>query len=1016
MVDEIIFKLIVDLGDSKKQIDAFQKKLEKLKKDMQDIFKDAKIDLPDTSILDKLKKKFTDTFQSILDDVGKLMAGGWPAIFSSIAGMATQAFTTMISGLGGLLMSGFTSIFTGLIGIATKAFTTIKDVGVKAFEILYDTVKEGVKVYAQFEDDISVARRTMGLTRQETEALGESMDDLSLTIRGATASDLYKIVGIAGNLGLNFKDGKENVEKFVAAIAKIGIATDLSVEQAAEQIPSILTQFRVANAQMGEETEKFGNVLNALGNQMNITQSQIMKVAASLSGSAASAGMTKEQMLGLSAAIGVIDKKFGTAGGNVAQILTKMITDSASWAQTLGMNAEQLLTTIRENPVKALEMVLARLDELKQNKAVDEFAAIIQELGLRGYRTGEEMKKLVMAKDELAKAMRIVEEEMEAQSSLNKEAEASADRLSILWQTVQNAVSLVYKMIGKPFVDALNKILNDSVIPLTLEFVKWVRKSESVGFALKAIAANLGDIVTKYIIPIATSMLEWLKSSEAIDEILRDKIPAAMLIIQEWSGKVLTAIKGWIEYLLQNSDKIWAGIKQGAKDIWDTLVKIGGFLKEAPGYAKELMPIIQVIAADMSKILSAITGIINLFSGQNETLINTFLGKNELLIGLFQQMTDKVNGVQDAYDAAKQASDDYAGLATTGINNVTTAVDLLKTSINATTGATKELGIEAVEQSVFPDMQIAIAQTAEDIKALDGAIAIVKNGVILLGQNADQTFKNMAASATSAANIIESIANVPIKEMEAATVANAATAAKAGYTSATPGDTSEFRSVYADLNALLDKQKQLYGQTYSNAQVATTQIAKLAEGVYANTPYMGILDDMQKGIGANASEIEKLGYSIEYANQNMNQLGNDAVYHSVYPDMLAANEQMIAGVDQLSESYKTLKQNIISANTVEREATWVEQKWAKQKELANLTAQGWKEYHQAEAAKAQTENKRTQVGEGGKYTQGDLEMVNRQNININFEGYNVIDESSKERFIREIATSIQSLKTNTITV
>lgn len=981
MADEIIFKLIVDLGDSEKQIDAFQKKLEQLKEEMVSSYKNQSNGISDI-------------------------------------------FKNMLGGVGGLLMSGFTSIFTGLIGIATKAFTTIKDVGVKAFETLYDTVKEGVKVYAQFEDDISVARRTMGLTRQETEALGESMDDLSLTIRGATASDLYKIVGIAGNLGLNFKDGKENVERFVAAIAKIGIVTDLSVEQAAEQIPSILTQFRVANANMGEETEKFGNVLNALGNQMNVTQQQIMKVAASLSGSAASAGMTKEQMLGLSAAIGVIDKKFGTAGGNVSQILTKMITDSASWAQTLGINAEQLLTTIRENPVKALEMVLARLDELKQNKAVDEFAMIIKDLGLSGYRTGEEMKKLVMAKDELAKAMRIVGEEMEAQSSLNKEAEASADRLSILWQTVQNAVSLVYKTIGKPFVDALNKILNDTVIPLTLEFVKWFRESESVGFALKAIAANLGDIVTKYITPIATMMLEWLKSSGAIDEILRDKIPAAMLIIQEWSGKVLIAIKGWIEYLLQNGDTIWVGIKQGAKDIWDILVKIGQFLKEVPGYASALMPVVQAIATEMKQILDYITAVVNLFTGKNETIIK-----------IFQIITDNMYNSNNELDQMTDSLSALNTLAPTTMSNISESAKETSESIKQVTGATDgatqamtNFGDVTEYKSVLPDIRVSLAQTTEEVNLLGDSLVMIQDGVMLIGEKADQAFKDMATSAKEAAKevtaaaasvdqlITQEFAPVPVKGMEAATVANAATAAKAGYTSATPGDTSEFRSVYADLNAILDKQKQLYGQTYSNAQVATTQIAKLAEGVYANTPYMGILDDMQKGIGANAKEIEKLGYNLEYANQNMNQMGNDAVYHSVYPDMLAANEELINGVDQLSESYKTLKQNIIGVNTVEREATWVEQKWAKQQELANLTSQGWREYHQTEADKTQAEKRRTQIGESGKYKQGGLEMVNGQNININFNGQNVLDESSKARFIREIATSIQGLKTNTITV
>lgn len=978
MADEIIFKLIVDLGDSDKQIDAFQKKLEQLKKEMQSAFQDLNIDLP---------------------------------VF---AGFEKKAI----------------ALFSGIVSVAVKAFSAIKDAGVSAFKTLYATIEKGVGVYSQFEDDISTARRTMGLTREETEALGEAMDDLSLTIRGATANEMYKIAGIAGNLGLNFKDGKENVERFVAAIQRIGIATDLSVEQAAAQIPSILTQFRVANDQMGIETERFGNVLNELGNKMNVTQSQILKVASSLSGSAVSAGMTKEQMLALSAAVGVIDKKFGTAGGNVSQILVKLITDSQAWAQTLGMNAEELLTTIRENPVKALEMVLGRLDELQKNTAVDEFAAIIQELGLRGYRTGEAMKKLVLAKDELGKALNIVSEQMEKQDSLNKEAEASADRLSKLWATVQNAISLVYKAIGKPFVDVLNNLLSNYVIPLVAEFTKWFRESESVRFAMKAIAENLGAIVSNHLAPLATSMLEWITSSNTIDEILREKIPSAMLTIQKWVGRVIDKVHEWFNYLVENGDSIWEGIKQGLSDAWDSLGKVVDFIKEIPGYIEEISPGVKILVKSFTTLFEKINDIINLFTGKNETLIR-----------FFQGITDRVYGVQEAFDDAKQASDDYTGMTTTGVNEVTSAVDALKTSVDETTGAVNELGIEAVEQSVFPDMKVAIAETAEELMLMGDSLVMIQDGVMLVGQKADQAFQQMALSAEGAAEAVDKLIiaqqeTLPIKEMRSATGASAETAARGGYsTGYNDPKAKEWRSVYADLNELMDKQKALYGGTEEQYKVSTQPITKLAEGVYTNAPYLGIEKDIKrgmeeindlgvKGLQNYSREIEKMGYSVEMGGKSIhdlsddiNQLGNDAVYHSVFPDIQTAVE----GVDQsLSHVISTSSRLSTELDVIlgrmrdgTREATELDRIMAGMSARPAVTPLSAMSVSPAQQSGERQAGTASLGSVGSIPQQGDRQLGS---VIINFQGQNIIDESSKNRFARQISQQIQGITGRNVSV
>ena len=88
------------------------------------------------------------------------------------------------------------------------AFDAFAAIGESLSKISVDAVKN----FAVYEDALSHARRTMGLTKDETLALGDSLIALSTNFEegglkaGTTANELAKIAGILGQLGFNARD------------------------------------------------------------------------------------------------------------------------------------------------------------------------------------------------------------------------------------------------------------------------------------------------------------------------------------------------------------------------------------------------------------------------------------------------------------------------------------------------------------------------------------------------------------------------------------------------------------------------------------------------------------------------------------------------------------------------------------------------------------------------------------------------------------------------------------------
>jgi TP901 family phage tail tape measure protein len=686
MADSLIFKLEIDTSDADK-LDAFEEQIKKLEKEF---------------------KKLSSTFLGVSENLK-----GFGNILSSAFSMGLSAITSFASAA--------KSAFDGIVN-------SLKKVGEFTFEFVTDSVRE----FQKFEDILIVARRTMGLTEEETKQLGDTMRELGLELRGVTANELTNIAGIAGTLGLSLKDGEQNLKDFVTAIAQIGIATDISITQAAEKIPSILSIYRVATEDMGAETALFGTIIDRLGNSMNATQSQILKVSSAIAGTAATAGISKVDMLALSATIATVEKRFGTAGSAMAQILTKLTTDSTKWAETLGISSEKLLTALRDNPVKGLQLVLAEIEKLQQTEPVDVFNAKIKELGLTGVRTSEMMKKLSQVTGVWNEAIAVTNDELEHQNTLTEEAAVAATTLTNLWKDMMDALAEIHRIVGEPLLNAIKELLDQEILPRVNDFVEWFKTSELIQIAWTQMIQAIKEILQTDILPLVDQFVEWMKTSDGLANFFSKTIPAGIQVVKNAIIGIIADFRTFLSHI------------RDGKTIWEALVATFPKLRNLEENVKQVWRVLQDLWEMIKNVSQAIkdSGIEweDVFTGAVILLDTTITTMNDL-INLVRLLIELFKGAFNPVELFGKMVDKVFSNLSSKIGDVIGNLLGLKNSMNEVNEAQKEVAKEGYESSTWPDMRMWIQKNIETTKALGGSFT---DTISKLNQIETATGKNVA--------------------------------------------------------------------------------------------------------------------------------------------------------------------------------------------------------------------------------------------------------------------------------
>ena len=291
------------------------------------------------------------------------------------------------------------------------------------------------KAAIDFESSFAGVRKTVNATEAEFALLAQGMRDLSKEIP-INVNELNKIGEAAGQLGIK----TENILGFTEVMAKLGVTTNLSAEQAATSLA------RLANITGMPQTEfdRLGSTIVALGNSFATTEAEIVDFGLRIAGAGAAAGMTQPQILAIGTALSSLGVPAEAGGTAVQKVILNMLKavqtgnkDLEKFAKTAKMSAAEFSAAFREDAGAAFTAFVVGLGEQGDN-AIN----VLDELGLADQRLIRSFLALSGASEKLTEAMALGADEWRKNTALTEEAQkrfgVTAEQLKLLWGRVRD--------------------------------------------------------------------------------------------------------------------------------------------------------------------------------------------------------------------------------------------------------------------------------------------------------------------------------------------------------------------------------------------------------------------------------------------------------------------------------------------------------------------------------------------------------------------------------------------------
>lgn len=258
------------------------------------------------------------------------------------------------------------------------------------------------------------------------EQFREDIRKLALEIP-ISVNELNKLAQAGGQVGIPLGENGEVLLAFTEIVAKLGVATNITSEQAALDIARFANIYGVEAENMIEWTESFAAALVELGNTTAAQESEILSLAKRIASAGALSEMTEAEVLALAASlveVGVASERGGTA---VRRMLTEMSLavatgsdELALFAQVVGVTEDEFSDLFNRDAASAIELFALGFNRMWEEGTLTE--DMLKDMGLSGVRALEVMQLLGLTVDNLRENTGRANNEWTKQNALQEEA------------------------------------------------------------------------------------------------------------------------------------------------------------------------------------------------------------------------------------------------------------------------------------------------------------------------------------------------------------------------------------------------------------------------------------------------------------------------------------------------------------------------------------------------------------------------------------------------------------------
>ena len=329
-----------------------------------------------------------------------------------------------------------------------------------------------VKQAMQMEDAMAEIKKVVDFTSPDgLQKMQAALEKMSLSIP-ITAEGLAKISAAAGQAGIAEKD----LIRFTETAAKMGVAFDISAEEAGE----MMAKWRSGMNLTQDQVESLADATNALSNNNAAMAKQVGEALKRYGALGKVAGLTEKQTAAMAATIigaGAEAEVAATGMNAFMRALTKggSMTDLQKAAfGNLGFDALQLQKDVQKNAPKTIFAVLEAVKtKLPKELQMQYLTAMFGEEGARA------MGPMLANTEKLRENFDLVAESEKYAGSMEKEFLSRSATTSNALELASNAMSYFARAVGDPMLGTLKE--------RALDFVKlgeaagtWIKENQTL--------------------------------------------------------------------------------------------------------------------------------------------------------------------------------------------------------------------------------------------------------------------------------------------------------------------------------------------------------------------------------------------------------------------------------------------------------------------------------------------------------------------------------------------------------
>jgi len=264
-----------------------------------------------------------------------------------------------------------------------------------------------INEFRKFQKGLIGLGKTTDIQGTNLRRFGKAFIEMSKRIP-LTARQLLALGEAAGQMGIR---GKKNILTFAETMAKLQFTTNVAGEEGARSIARILKVTNEGPAKI----KPFADTLVFLGNTLEATEAEILKVANRVAGNTARFGLGSKQVLTLAGAFKSLGKEselVGSVTGRVFNSIQQAILDGGKNKKgiktlrilTGGLSKLQLKEQFKTKPVEVFLKVLRGLEKVT-NSDKGNFVKVLKNLGLEGVRINDVVGTAVKSLDTFQKKL-----------------------------------------------------------------------------------------------------------------------------------------------------------------------------------------------------------------------------------------------------------------------------------------------------------------------------------------------------------------------------------------------------------------------------------------------------------------------------------------------------------------------------------------------------------------------------------------------------------------------------------